>query len=104
MWRWRNETLSARASGLAGLHPDCMPWLYEHGVAVLGCDGISDVDPSGIDGWHRPIHQIAIVAMGIHLIDNLALARLAVSCREREAGRSSSSWPRFTLSAGPHPP
>ena len=70
-------------AGLAGLYADCLPWLHERGVAVLGCDGVSDAMPSGVDGWPMPMHQIAIVAMGIHLIDNMELERLAAACRAR---------------------
>src|SRR5262249_7603158 len=31
---------------LAVLHALCIHWLHERGVAVLGCDGVSDVMPS----------------------------------------------------------
>lgn len=69
--------------GLAGLHPECLPWLRERDVAVLGCDGISDVLPgAGIEGWPFPIHQIGITAIGLHLIDNLRLDELTAACRE----------------------
>ena len=67
-------------AGLAGLYADCLPWLHERGVAVLGCDGVSDAIPSGVEGWPMPMHQIAIVAMGIHLIDNLELGRISAAC------------------------
>ena len=30
---------------MAGLGPDCIPWLHERDVAVLGSDAISDVLP-----------------------------------------------------------
>ena len=73
-----------RVDGLAGLYADCLPWLHERGVAVLGCDGVSDAMPSGVDGWPMPMHQIAIVSMGLHLIDNMQLGRLSEACRERE--------------------
>jgi kynurenine formamidase len=67
--------------GLAGLHPECIPWLRERDIAVLGCDGISDPLPApGIPGWPIPVHQCTLVAMGVHLLDNLQLARLAVAC------------------------
>ena len=60
--------------GIAGLHPECIPWLRERDVAVLGCDCISDVlPPLGIEGWTMPIHQVTLVAMGVHLLDNLHL-------------------------------
>ena len=70
--------------GLAGLYADCLPWVHERGVAVLGGDGASDLMPSRISGWPMPFHQIAIVSMGIHLIDNMQLDRLLAACRERE--------------------
>ena len=66
--------------GLAGLDASCLPWLHARGVAALGCDGVSDVLPSRIAGMTLPIHTVAIVAMGLHLIDNLDLRRLAAAC------------------------
>lgn len=71
-------------AGLAGLHPDCLPWLRDRCVSVLGGDGISDPMPLGSTPmWPFPIHQIGIVAMGLHLIDNLHLAPLMAACAER---------------------
>jgi kynurenine formamidase len=67
--------------GLAGLHPECIPWLHERDIAVLGCDGISDPLPgSGTPGWPIPVHQCTLVAMGVHLLDNLMLGRLLETC------------------------
>ena len=67
--------------GLAGLHPECIPWLHERGVAVLGSDGVSDPLPGPrLEGWAMPVHQCALVAMGVHLLDNLRLDRLAEAC------------------------
>ena len=74
---------SRTGGGLAGLYADCLPWLHDRGVAVLGCDGVSDVMPSGIEGSHQPIHEVAIAHFGIHIIDNMALDRLTVACRQR---------------------
>ena len=34
----------------------------------------------GTAQWPFPVHQIGIGAMGLHLIDNMALARLADEC------------------------
>jgi kynurenine formamidase len=69
-------------SGLAGLGPDCLEWLHERGVAVLGSDGISDQMPAGkIEGWPFPIHQVGITAIGLHLIDNLRLDTLLETAR-----------------------
>jgi kynurenine formamidase len=70
--------------GLAGLDPDCIPWLHERRIAVLGSDGVSDPLPgAGIPGWPIPVHQCCLVAMGVHLLDNLALGALAEACAAR---------------------
>ena len=67
--------------GFSGLHAECLPWLQERGVAVLGSDGISDPMPFvGTPQWPFPVHQIGITAMGLHLIDNVATARLSERC------------------------
>ena len=65
---------------LAGLDASCLPWLHEKGVAALGSDGASDVIPSRVEGISLPIHTVAIVAMGLHLLDNLELEKLAEVC------------------------
>ena len=70
--------------GLAGLHAECLPWLHERRIAVLGCDGISDALPGpGVPGWPVPIHQCGIAGIGLHLLDNLDLRGLAVACARR---------------------
>ena len=81
--------------GFSGLHSECLPWLHEREVAVLGSDGISDPMPFvGTPEWPFPVHQIAIVAMGLPLIDNVRVAPLAERC----AGRGR--WD-FLFSMGP---
>jgi kynurenine formamidase len=70
--------------GVAGLDPRCIPWLDARSIAVLGCDGVSDPLPAAkIPKWPLPIHQCCLVGMGVHLLDNLALADLARACAER---------------------
>jgi kynurenine formamidase len=81
--------------GFSGLHAECLPWLQEREVAVLGSDGISDPMPFvGTPDWPFPVHQIGITAMGLHLIDNMALAPLGDRCAG--AGR----W-EFLFTMGP---
>jgi kynurenine formamidase len=64
-------------SGFAGLHAECLPWLQDRQIAVLGSDGISDPMPfAGTPEWPFPVHQIGIVAMGLPLIDNVRVAEL----------------------------
>lgn len=66
--------------GLAGLDPECISWLHDHDPAVLGSDGVSDVLPANAHAWPIPVHQCLLVGMGVHLLDNLQLARLAAAC------------------------
>ena len=73
----------AQFDGLAGLDASCLPWVRERDVAVIGCDGVTDAMPSGVEGWPMPFHQVAIANMGVHLIDNMYLERLVAACRER---------------------
>jgi kynurenine formamidase len=68
--------------GMAGVHPDCLPFFREREIAVLGSDGISDPMPGlGIPNWAFPVHQIGITGLGLPLIDNLHLGRVAEACR-----------------------
>lgn len=69
--------------GLAGLHPSCLPWLYERRIAAMGADGASDRFPSGYEELVAPIHLVTIVAMGVHLIDNCDLEAVSEACAER---------------------
>ncbi len=81
--RWGRQARRAAAPGFSGLHAECLPWLHAREVAVLGSDGISDPMPfAGTPGWPFPVHQIGITAMGLHLIDNMALDRLAAACAD----------------------
>jgi kynurenine formamidase len=71
--------------GFSGLHPECLPWIHEREIALLGSDGISDPMPFlGTPDWPFPVHQIGITAMGLHLIDNMALDGLAETCARED--------------------
>ncbi len=65
-----------------GLATSAMGWLAERQVAILGGDGDSDAHPSPVEGVGHPIHVLAIVAMGMCLLDNLDLERLSEACSE----------------------
>jgi kynurenine formamidase len=95
---WGREARRARAKGFdgfSGLHAECLPWLWEREVAVLGSDGISDPMPFvGTPAWPFPVHQIGITAIGLHLVDNMKLAHLSERCAA--AGR----W-EFLFAMGP---
>ena len=82
-WQWRDMHGPWNPTdGMAGLDASCLTWLHEREVVALGSDGISDVWPSRIKGVPMPIHTVAIVAMGVHLLDNLDLDELARACAD----------------------
>jgi kynurenine formamidase len=82
-WSWRDAhgpwDFATRA---AGLDAGCLAWLRSRDVATLGSDGVSDVLPSRVEGVGMPIHEIAIVALGLHLMDNLDLDAIAAACAD----------------------
>ncbi len=65
------------AASSAGFHASVMPWLKQRDVALLGNDAVNDVQPSGVEGSPRPIHQLAIVALGLPLVDVMDLEAAA---------------------------
>ena len=93
---------------MAGLHPQCLPWLHEREVALLMGDGISDMTPGlGIANWPFPMHQIGITGMGLHLVDNVNLAPSGAGVRRAAAvgvpvrGRTAAHPRRHRLSGEP---
>ena len=53
----------------AGLHASVLPWLKSRDVSLLASDAVNDVQPSGVQGINRPIHQLTQVNMGLPLVD-----------------------------------
>jgi kynurenine formamidase len=74
-WNWQE--------GKSGWSAACLEWLHRRDVAMIGHDGSNDVAPSGYAsvGMPAPIHVVSLVAMGLWLIDNVALEALADTCR-----------------------
>lgn len=85
---------SVQEVGLAGLYASCARWLKSRDVAILGGDGAQDVLPSGVDGVAQPIHEMAIVSMGMPIFDNCDLELIG-----REANRRQR-W-EFLVTASP---
>jgi len=56
-----------------GLHASVAVWLHDRGVAAIGSDAVNDVMPSLVAGMFNPLHQLALVGMGMPLFDNLDL-------------------------------
>jgi hypothetical protein len=70
--------------GGAGLHASVLPWLHERGVSILVGDAVNDVQPSGVEGLNRPVHQLTQVTIGLPIVDNGYLEDVA---REAAARR-----------------
>ena len=68
----------------AGLHATVVAWLKARDVATVGSDGTNEVFPSGIEGMPFPIHRLAVVALGMPLLDNLNLEDLAREAQARK--------------------
>jgi len=68
----------------AGMHASVAKWLHEREVAVIGCDGVSDVMPSGVEGLANPLHELVIVSMGMPILDNLDLGAVAAAASARD--------------------
>jgi kynurenine formamidase len=66
----------------AGWHASCLAWLFEREVAVIGADTPQDVQPSGYDDVLMPVHAVALVAMGLWLVDNCDLEACASTAAE----------------------
>ena len=67
----------------AGSHASVAKWLKERDVAVIGCDGVSDVMPSNVEGLANPLHELVLVGLGMPILDNLDLGAVAAAARER---------------------
>ena len=104
-WRWRaRHGPWTPSEGMAGLDASCLTWLHQREIAVLGSDGVSDVMPSRVDWIGMPIHTVAIVAMGVHLLDNSISTSCQRCARHSTDGASSWSWHRSSWIVAPRRP
>jgi len=67
----------------AGMHASVATWLRARDVAVIGCDGISDVVPSNVEHKPNALHELVIVGIGMPILDNLDLEALTREARKR---------------------
>jgi kynurenine formamidase len=81
-WRAHNTPNPGEGPPLAGLSEDCIPWLFERRISVLGSDAVHDPTPSPapIEDFPIPVHMCGLVSMGLHLLDNLSFVDLAKAC------------------------
>ncbi len=65
-----------------GLHADVIPFMHKHDASVLLWD-MMDAHPSGYDeGIAGTVHPLALVYLGLPLVDNSLLEPLAAVCAE----------------------
>lgn len=79
-----------------GVHVSLLPLLKARDAAALGTDVGLDVSPPGVDDVVIPTHTVAIVGMGLLIIDNADLEALA------ETAARLNRW-EFMFSAAPLP-
>lgn len=72
----------------------CLPLMRERDIAVLGTDTSNDMMPAPYPKVTNPIHQVALIRMGVWILDNANLEELALACAQR------NRW-EFMLSMGP---
>jgi kynurenine formamidase len=60
-----------------GFHYSVATFFKERDIAVIGCDGVNDVMPSGIESKFNALHELAIVDLGMPIIDNMDLDLLS---------------------------
>ena len=71
------------AEGGSGTHANCLPLYHERSIAMLGSDTGNSLIHPGFDRLTNPVHQVGIVGMGLWILDNADLERLAAACEER---------------------
>ncbi len=76
-----------------GYHPSLMPFFKERDIALLGAD--IPQEGGAVEGVSVPIHFFTLVALGVHLFDNLGLEALA------ETANELNRW-EFMFMASPH--
>jgi kynurenine formamidase len=93
-WVLREKEGASSPETAAGLHASAVRWLRERDVALLGSELGSDVAPSGVEGETHPVHELAIVALGMPILDNLDLDALG------EEAERQGRW-EFLLTLAP---
>ncbi|GAA3450814.1 cyclase family protein [Dactylosporangium matsuzakiense] len=80
--RTRHESGPSTGFTQSGWHASCLPWLHERSAALIGADTPQDVQPSGYPDILMPVHSVALVAMGLWLLDNCDLEACAKTAAE----------------------
>jgi len=96
--RWRHETGETPSFDQPITQPGwqaaCLPWFRERDVSFISADTANDATPSNYAQLGLPVHVVALVSMGLWLLDNCDLEELSSTCER--LGR----W-AFQLSVNP---
>ena len=92
--RWARREKVGPFTNLSGYDGSVAPFLKQRDIALIGSDGIQDVGT--VPGFALPIHQFALVALGVDIFDNLDLEAVA------ETAARLHRW-EFLLFAAPIP-
>ena len=68
--------------GPAGYHVANMPFFHKHEVAAIGADMPNDRNKSEYATIPNPVHAVALTTVGMWLIDNCNLERVAEACTD----------------------
>jgi kynurenine formamidase len=66
----------------AGWDPEIFPWLKQRDVAVIGHD--QSMEGGRIEGQGLPMHAITMVALGMPLIDHMALDDMSIATEKMQ--------------------
>ena len=91
--RWTRREEVGPFNPPTGYDPSVIPLLKERDIAILGGDGFQE-GGNEVPGIILPVHKFALVALGVHLLDNLDLEALA------ETAAELNRW-EFLLMVGP---
>ena len=74
----------------AGLDPSVIPWLKQRDVALLGSEAAQDAGPlpAGPNIGGLPLHDFALIMLGVHLFDDTNLDAVAEAAARGSAGSS----------------
>jgi hypothetical protein len=84
----------------AGLHASVVPWLKQREIALVGGDAVNDVQPSGVEGAPRPVHDILIPVMGVPLIDNGYFEDVAKEAARLKRWEFMTTWQIMRIPGG----
>jgi kynurenine formamidase len=93
-WGRRAEKGPISSGTSPGMFATCARWLKQRDIAVLGSDAMSDAQPSLVEDVSTPIHRLAMVAMGLPILDNCDLEALS------ETANRLRRW-EFLVTAAP---